>query len=282
MSRRDRLETMPGQARSQRAIREYCAHTFAHLAPVPHAQVINIGSEEPFAVFPKRRYQRNTACQRFEHSDRGHTHETVCVSASRHVHSHEVACERCGHAVVGTRPAIVDAGICERGQCLWRVTHTEDLCRQPELTGRFDQKLVQLAGALLIAPVADPYEVTLMRVDAQRTEATRIRRFVPHPNALRPTAIEIAIRNRSTERQHSGVVLKMQGFHGLGRSDAAITRGIEADPTARATCPLTYFADQLFILPYVNEYHIRVLQDLVEVARLELIAMGFELGIRAR
>lgn len=81
----------------------------------------------------------------------------------------------------------------QRPPPLRRVAHAIDSGAQAQFARRAQQKLVQLGGALLIAPVADPDQIALRRRCGERAEEPRVGRLVPDPGAPRPALAQVEV-----------------------------------------------------------------------------------------
>src|SRR5436305_238548 len=64
---------------------------------------------------------------------------------------------------------------------------------------RVEEVLLQLGGALTVAPVPDPHEVAALRQAGDRVERPRVRGLVPCPRPLGPAALEVEVPDHLAE-----------------------------------------------------------------------------------
>ena len=128
------------------------------------------------------------------------------IGPARHVHGDACAGECLRHQVVGQPAAKRDAPAAQPAQRLVRIAHAVDRGIEAEVDDRAQQVLLELGGALVVAPVADPDEVELLRPRpatgrscAGRPPRARSRRGAPSRGAGRSRAA----RRRTRARRRS-------------------------------------------------------------------------------
>src|SRR5215203_1665645 len=94
---------------------------------------------------------------------------------------------------------------------------------QLEPPGGLEQESAQLRAPFTIAPVADPDEVA-DPFPAERSEDTRVRRLVPHPDPVVPAPLAVDLRDRPTEGAHACVAGEVVAAHLLGASQRSVVR----------------------------------------------------------
>jgi hypothetical protein len=139
---------------------------------------------------------------------------------------------------------------------------------QPKGARRFDQEFPEFRGALVVAPVPDPDEVSLHGRARDGMKDANVRRFMPDPDTLAgkpaldvPIAQRTAIRENSVERpQIIQADRRMVGDHPM-------VRVVKQQDELRAPVAGRDFPRQLRAVPFVNDDKVRVAQRRVEIQR---------------
>src|SRR5688572_10383195 len=84
---------------------------------------------------------------------------------------------------------------------------------EPKLRHRTYEKLLQLGGPFLIAPVPDPDQIAEMALRGSRAEDAHVGGFMPRPYLLGPALLQIAAADHFAERKHSVIVLELVPRH---------------------------------------------------------------------
>ncbi len=159
--------TVPGADRLQAALDKRLAQIRIvadgakmplHLGFVLGHQKILADPEQALRVAPRRGDERDAAGERLEHADRRNARQHLDVEAARHMHRGEMAREDLGGLGVREPSPIARAVAPERIARVVGVAHAVDVKRQADGSGRAEKKVLQLAAALVVAPVADPDE----------------------------------------------------------------------------------------------------------------------------
>src|SRR5688572_13841830 len=143
-----------------------------------------------FGVSPWRGYQRNTACERFEHANGWYAGQCFDIWPARNVHGDLMLSENLRHEVVRKPPAIFNACGTKCGTCIFRISNPVDRSLESERSHGFNQKLMQLGGPFVITPIPHPHHIAGDFL-SERFENAHISRFVPGPRATGPTLVEV-------------------------------------------------------------------------------------------
>src|SRR5690606_16555733 len=128
-------------------------------------------------------HQRDAAGQRLEHTDGWNTGQVLDIWAARNVHRQLVAGEYLRRLEVGQPAAVGDTEFGQRLERVVRVAHAVDGGIQAQLGDRAEQEGAQLLPALVVAPVADPDQVSTLLQLRQRPEQLDVGSLVPGPGA---------------------------------------------------------------------------------------------------
>src|SRR5581483_7811578 len=118
------------------------------------------GTEQAFGIGPGRAQQRSAAGQRLKDANGRDAAEAVGVLAARYVKREQTPRISFRRTQVGQVTAEINAGGLQPLQRILRVAnaiHSDATARH--LAGGSDEKFLQLAGALLVPPVADPDKI---------------------------------------------------------------------------------------------------------------------------
>src|SRR5579871_2961959 len=108
VTRADGRQPMRRHILGQRRATEHRAQMIRHLRSVPRQQVILSRREQPFAVAPWRRDQRNPASQRFENADRRNTWKRTCIGPAWNVYRDPVSRKYLRDPVIREPAAVLD------------------------------------------------------------------------------------------------------------------------------------------------------------------------------
>ena len=97
-----------------------------------------------------------------------------------------MAREHLRRARIGDPAAVAGAVAPQHGQRLGRIADAVDVEREARFARRREQEVLDLAGALAVAPVADPDEALALALDLRRMEQPNVRRLVPDDDAVAP------------------------------------------------------------------------------------------------
>ncbi len=155
---RARIVARPRSASSAARARlgEEGREVLLHLVAVPGDEVVTARREQPLRVAPRRADERDGAGHGLERPDGRDPRERVDVGPPRDVDCHPCPRERLGSAVVREPAPVLDPAASSAARALLGVAHPVDAGGEAEIARRADQERVELAGALLVAPVADP------------------------------------------------------------------------------------------------------------------------------
>jgi hypothetical protein len=132
-----------------------------HFAAVAGDEVIFSRCEKFFGIVPGGTDQGNAAGEGFEDADGGDAGESFDVGASGDVDGDGESGESFGGHEIGEPAGVFDGGVGEGVLGVLWVADAVDAGAEAELANGLEEEFVELGGALIVAPVADPDEVAL-------------------------------------------------------------------------------------------------------------------------
>jgi hypothetical protein len=135
-----------------------------------------------------------------------------------------------------------------------------ELCRRPH------QKVVELARPLIIAPIADPYQIVFFLCGFYRMEQREIGRLVPSESAAAPASPRIDLAQHLAEGENAIITVERQIGDLARRRDRAVMRVVkeQAEPAA-ALAPPADGCDEFRCRPFVDDHDIGTLECPIEV-----------------
>src|SRR5690606_17797102 len=203
------------QAAAPQAFREIAIvqHPVAlsiHLHAVPRLEVVDARPEQILRIAPRSADQGYAAGERLEHADGRNAAERLGVSPARHVHRAFPAREYLRNAMIGQPAAVLHVRFAQRRARRLGIANSIDARAESESASRLDEELAQLGAALLVAPVAHPYQIAVASVGSQRAKAPHVRRLAPDPCGARPALPQIPLRASTAEGQHTVVAAQVE------------------------------------------------------------------------
>ena len=132
---------------------------------------------------------------------------------------------------------------------------------------------MELRRALLVAPVANPDEISFAGCRRARIETAHVGGLVPRPCAGRPAVGEIRIANHVAEREHAVVVRQVVAGDGRRVGHRPVVRVVE-EQHVRACQPrwcAPIGRDERVVVPLVHEHEIGAGQRRVRSRRRRLV-----------
>src|SRR5256885_2800431 len=99
-----------------------------------------------------------------------------------------------GHRRIGDPAVIACAELLQFLLRTMRIAHAVDVEGQIGVATWLQQEIDDLAAALSVAPIADPYEPFAVGLFGRRMEAARVRRLVPDEGAVAPSRSLVHLR----------------------------------------------------------------------------------------
>src|SRR5919112_1159306 len=138
--------------------------------------------------------------------------------------------------------------------------------REAKLLYRTYEKLLQLGGPFLIAPVPYPDHIAEMSLGGSRAEEAHVGGFMPRPDPLGPALLEIAAPDHFAKREHSVIVLQLVSRHLLAIGDRAMMCVVKEEMVPARCCSMA--ADclhQARLVPLMDQYQVCSVEFAVEI-----------------
>src|ERR1051326_2769171 len=147
--------------------------------------------------------------------------------------------------------------------------------------GRTDEKFLQFACALFIAPVADPNHVNFL-LAAQRLELVNVGRLVEGPDAGNAEAVGIDAANRLAKGEHTIHQMKMELQDLSGVRVRAMMAVMKQRDEAQLLLERKHAVYNAGIIPFVEQYQLCFLQLVFQKLRKLRISRLVETNIELR
>src|SRR3954452_6905364 len=121
------------------------------------------------------------------------------------------------------------------------------------------EELVNLGGALVVAPVADPDYILLLFSRVERAKDGNVRRLVQRPDATNAKHVAVNAAQRLSEREHAIKLMDTKGADLIGRGGSAMMRVMEQKTEAEFSAKLELDGCQCGRIPLVQDHHVDVL-----------------------
>ncbi len=96
-----------------------------------------------------------------------------------------------------------------------------------------DEVFPQFFGALFIAPISDPDEITSFRLTLTRVEGPQVRRFMPYIHLLSPAALFVGLLERIAVREDRVVLREIEAGQLVRSRNGAVVRVVKQQPKVR-------------------------------------------------
>src|SRR6185437_8247679 len=153
------LQAVPRHFGSGSGIAKQILQMGLHFGAIARDEKILAFAKEPLGIAPESAYERNAACERLEHANGGNAGQGGDVRPPGYVHRRTESAEDLRDAVIRQPSGILDASACQFAASGFRIAHAIDARLDAQRFYGVKQEFVQLVGALLISPIADPHQV---------------------------------------------------------------------------------------------------------------------------
>src|SRR5581483_7073695 len=284
VARSDGLQARCGELAAGIVVAQEALDFRLHGGAIRHHQVILAGTEQTFSIGPGGAQQHSAAGQRFKDANGRDAAEAVGVLAARYVKREQALRISFRRAQVGQVTAEINTGGLQPLQRILRVAnaiHSDATVRH--LAGGSDEKFLQLAGALLVPPVADPDEVVGL-LGRQRPEDVHGGGFVKGPGAGEPEAVHINAPNRCSKGEHAVEQVEPEAQDVACAGVGAVMRVVKQDSEAELALELEDSVDDFRLVPFVDDDHVgaaQVFQRKLSEGGVVVIELDIQLGVNA-
>ncbi len=150
---------------------------------------------------------------------------------------------------------------------------------QAQSADRLQQEGPQLAGALVVAPIADPDQILLLAHRRLGAEQAQIGGLVPGPHAPAPALAQIDLAHCLAKGEHAVIAVQLEAPERLGLGQGAVVGVVEQEQIAAAGGAVrAQGSDQLGLVPFMDQDQIGAIQGPLQIELDAPVGLDRQLG----